>query len=148
MYCVGNAELKYMCMSASTSILFTSLPPSGIMEDVRDECSRYDTVVGVEIPLPVGGMDISGCGKVEIAFYNIFLLTEFVFLQIFVEFTSHEGCQKAHAGSLPTGWWSHPSLILSSTSRRTTSAKSEEIGTPSLDSSWSRWALTQHCYSS
>ncbi len=59
-------------MSASTSILFTSLPPSGIMEDIRDECSRYGTVVGVEILRPVGGMDVPGYGNV--------LLTEFVFL--------------------------------------------------------------------
>ncbi len=57
-------------MSASTSILFTSLPPSGIMEDIRDECSRYGTVVGVGIPRPVGGMDVPGCGKVKIAFHN------------------------------------------------------------------------------
>ncbi len=57
-------------MSVRTSILFTSLPPSGIMEGVRDECSRYSTVVGVEIPRPGDGMDIPGCGKVKIAFHN------------------------------------------------------------------------------
>ncbi len=68
-------------MSASTFILFTSLPPSGIMEDVRDECSRYGTVMGVEIQRPGGGMDVPGCGKVKIAFHNfISLLTEFIFL--------------------------------------------------------------------
>ncbi len=54
-------------MSASTSILFTSLPP-------LDECSRYGTVVGVEIPRPVGGMDVPGCGKVKIAFHNLFFV--------------------------------------------------------------------------
>ncbi len=52
-------------MSASTSILFTSLPPSGIMEDIRDECSRYGTVVRVEIPRPVGRMDVPGCETVK-----------------------------------------------------------------------------------
>ncbi len=60
-------------MSTSTSILFTSLPPSGIMEDIRDECSM---VVGVEIPRPVGGMDVSGCEKVKIAFHNLLFFVD------------------------------------------------------------------------
>ena len=38
---------------------------SGIIEDVRDECSKYGTVKSVEVPRPVGGMDVPGCGKVN-----------------------------------------------------------------------------------
>ena len=34
------------------------------MEDVRDECSKYGSVVGVEIPRPIGGVEVPGCGKV------------------------------------------------------------------------------------
>ena len=36
----------------------------GIMEDVREECSRYGEVVSVEIPRPIGGVDVPGVGKV------------------------------------------------------------------------------------
>ncbi|CAI8007232.1 Splicing factor U2AF 50 kDa subunit [Geodia barretti] len=54
-------------------------PVGGIMEDVREECSRYGEVVSVEIPRPVGGVDIPGVGK------------------IFVEFGSADQCSKAHS---------------------------------------------------
>ena len=37
---------------------------SGIMEDVRDECSKYGEVRSVEIPRPVDGMTVPGVGKV------------------------------------------------------------------------------------
>lgn len=36
----------------------------GIMEDVREECGRYGEVVSVEIPRPIGGVDVPGVGKV------------------------------------------------------------------------------------
>ena len=36
----------------------------GIMEDVREECSKYGSALSVEIPRPVGGMEVPGCGKV------------------------------------------------------------------------------------
>lgn len=34
------------------------------MEDVREECARYGDVVSVEIPRPIGGVDVPGVGKV------------------------------------------------------------------------------------
>ena len=37
---------------------------AGIMEDVREECDRYGEVVSVEIPRPIGGVDVPGVGKV------------------------------------------------------------------------------------
>lgn len=52
---VGTRELTHKTQS---------FPPSGIMEDVRDECSKYGSVVGVEIPRPIGGVEVPGCGKV------------------------------------------------------------------------------------
>jgi len=51
----------------------------GIMEDVREECSKYGSALSVEIPRPVGGMEVPGCGK------------------IFVEFANPEQCRKAHS---------------------------------------------------
>ena len=37
---------------------------TGIMEDVRDECSKYGEVRTVEIPRPIDGMSVPGVGKV------------------------------------------------------------------------------------
>ncbi|XP_048688554.1 splicing factor U2AF 65 kDa subunit isoform X4 [Caretta caretta] len=51
-----------------------------IVEDVRDECSKYGVVKSIEIPRPVDGVEVPGCGK------------------IFVEFTSVFDCQKAMQG--------------------------------------------------
>lgn len=48
-----------------------------IVEDIREECNKYGVVRSVEIPRPIEGMDIPGCGKV------------------FVEFNSVIDCQKA-----------------------------------------------------
>lgn len=41
----------------------------GIMEDVREECSKYGTVKSVEIPRPVEGIEVPGVGKVVFASY-------------------------------------------------------------------------------
>ena len=38
---------------------------TGIMEDVRDECSKYGQVRTVEIPRPIDGMSVPGVGKVQ-----------------------------------------------------------------------------------
>ncbi|XP_007538008.1 splicing factor U2AF 65 kDa subunit-like [Erinaceus europaeus] len=51
-----------------------------IVEDVRDECSKYGVVKSIEIPRPVAGVEVPGCGK------------------IFVEFTSVFDCQQALQG--------------------------------------------------
>ncbi|XP_049743019.1 splicing factor U2AF 65 kDa subunit-like [Elephas maximus indicus] len=51
-----------------------------IMEDVREECSKYGLVKSMEIPRPVDGVEVPGCGK------------------IFVEFTTVFDCQKAMQG--------------------------------------------------
>lgn len=37
---------------------------AGIMEDVREECGKYGVVMNVEIPRPIGGIEVPGCGKV------------------------------------------------------------------------------------
>ncbi|XP_056871841.1 splicing factor U2AF 65 kDa subunit-like isoform X1 [Takifugu flavidus] len=48
-----------------------------ILEDVREECCKYGSVRSIEIPRPVDGVDVPGCGK------------------IFVEYVSASDCQKA-----------------------------------------------------
>ncbi|KAH0505666.1 Splicing factor U2AF 65 kDa subunit [Microtus ochrogaster] len=51
-----------------------------IVEDARDECSKYGLLKSIEIPRPVDGVEVPGCGK------------------IFVEFTSEFDYQKAMQG--------------------------------------------------
>lgn len=36
-----------------------------IVEDVRDECSKYGQVKSIEIPRPVDGLEVPGTGKVR-----------------------------------------------------------------------------------
>ncbi|GAB1608264.1 splicing factor U2AF 50 kDa subunit-like [Argonauta hians] len=48
-----------------------------IVEDVKEECGKYGIVRSLEIPRPIKGIDVPGCGK------------------IFVEFNSIIDCQKA-----------------------------------------------------
>lgn len=36
-----------------------------IVEDVREECSKYGQVKSIEIPRPVDGLEIPGTGKVK-----------------------------------------------------------------------------------
>lgn len=48
-----------------------------ILEDIREECGRFGEIRSIEIPRPVPGIDVPGCGKV------------------FIEFGSSTECQKA-----------------------------------------------------
>ncbi|XP_073997022.1 U2 small nuclear riboprotein auxiliary factor 50 isoform X3 [Rhodnius prolixus] len=48
-----------------------------ILEDIREECNKYGIVRSLEIPRPIEGVEVPGCGKV------------------FVEFNSIIDCQKA-----------------------------------------------------
>jgi len=48
-----------------------------ILEDVKEECGRYGSVKSMEIPRPIQGVEVPGCGK------------------IFIEFNSIVDCQKA-----------------------------------------------------
>lgn len=42
-----------------------------ILEDIREECSKFGTVKSIEIPRPVPGVEVPGCGKVFVEFYSI-----------------------------------------------------------------------------
>ncbi|CAM9744026.1 unnamed protein product [Lampetra planeri] len=48
-----------------------------IVEDIREECEKYGCVRSLEIPRPINGLEVPGCGK------------------IFVEFSSILDCQRA-----------------------------------------------------
>ncbi|XP_047995156.1 splicing factor U2AF 50 kDa subunit [Leguminivora glycinivorella] len=48
-----------------------------ILEDIKEECNKYGCVRSIEIPRPIEGVEVPGCGKV------------------FVEFNSIADCQKA-----------------------------------------------------
>ncbi|OWF52954.1 Splicing factor U2AF 50 kDa subunit [Mizuhopecten yessoensis] len=48
-----------------------------ILEDVKEECGKYGIVRSIEVPRPIKGVEVPGCGK------------------IFVEFNSIIDCQKA-----------------------------------------------------
>ena len=48
---------------------------SGIVEDVREECSKYGTVRSLEIPRPIQGVEIPGVGKVQGTLYIIKLIS-------------------------------------------------------------------------
>ncbi|VDO30459.1 unnamed protein product, partial [Heligmosomoides polygyrus] len=50
-----------------------------ILEDIREECSKYGIVRSLEVPRPIPGVEVAGIGKV------------------FVEFGSCADCQKAQA---------------------------------------------------
>ncbi|TRZ01210.1 hypothetical protein DNTS_028711 [Danionella cerebrum] len=43
-----------------------------IVEDVRDECSKYGQVKSIEIPRPVDGLDIPGTGKIFVEFMSVY----------------------------------------------------------------------------
>lgn len=36
-----------------------------ILEDIKEECNKYGVVRSVEIPRPIEGVDVPGCGKVS-----------------------------------------------------------------------------------
>ncbi|UYV74780.1 U2AF2 [Cordylochernes scorpioides] len=48
-----------------------------IMDDIRQQCEAYGKVLSMEIPRPIPGVEVPGCGKV------------------FVEFDTVEACQRA-----------------------------------------------------
>lgn len=43
-----------------------------ILEDIREECNKYGVVRSIEIPRPIEGVEVPGCGKVI-----IFQMTKF-----------------------------------------------------------------------
>lgn len=48
-----------------------------ILEDIRDECCKYGSVRSIEIPRPVDGVEVPGCGKVSPVFVGCVLYLHF-----------------------------------------------------------------------
>lgn len=45
-----------------------------ILEDIKEECNKYGVVRSIDIPRPIEGVEVPGCGKVyllQIAFYVV-----------------------------------------------------------------------------
>lgn len=42
-----------------------------ILEDIKEECNKYGVVRSVEIPRPIEGVEVPGCGKVSFFFSNL-----------------------------------------------------------------------------
>lgn len=51
-----------------------------ILEDIKEECNKYGVVRSVEIPRPIEGVDVPGCGKVHIKNFHLLLFFFFSFL--------------------------------------------------------------------
>ena len=43
-----------------------------ILEDIREECGKFGEVKSIEIPRPLPGVEVPGCGKVFIEFSTSF----------------------------------------------------------------------------
>lgn len=43
-----------------------------ILEDIREECNKYGVVRSVEIPRPIEGVEVPGCGKVSMQIIILF----------------------------------------------------------------------------
>merc|ERR1719507_2805640 len=41
-----------------------------ILEDIKEKCATYGGVKSIEIPRPVPGVEVPGCGKVFVEFYS------------------------------------------------------------------------------
>lgn len=45
-----------------------------ILEDIREECNKYGIVRSLEIPRPIEGVDVPGCGKVRWMLFIIVII--------------------------------------------------------------------------
>jgi len=68
-YCIGR--LKVFAFSRPMLLLVSGLMfvvlcmwSKDIVDDVKEECSKYGTVRSVEIPRPIKGVEVPGVGKV------------------------------------------------------------------------------------
>lgn len=43
-----------------------------ILEDIREECNKYGIVRSLEIPRPIEGVEVPGCGKVYLNTFYCF----------------------------------------------------------------------------
>lgn len=53
-----------------------------ILEDIKEECNKYGVVRSVEIPRPIEGVDVPGCGKVSYRIFHLFYIFMIVYYYI------------------------------------------------------------------
>jgi splicing factor U2AF subunit len=53
-----------------------------IQEDIKEECGKYGVVRSLEIPRPIEGVDVPGCGKVIISFVALFVAISYSIVTI------------------------------------------------------------------
>lgn len=65
---MGGIPTEVLCLMnmVSPEELLDDEEYEEIVEDVRDECSKYGQVKSIEIPRPVDGLEVPGTGKVDI----------------------------------------------------------------------------------
>lgn len=47
------------------------IPNLDILEDVKEECGKYGNVKSMEIPRPIKGVEVPGCGKIYVEFMSL-----------------------------------------------------------------------------
>lgn len=70
--CECNSHSKTVCLVQVLCLLNMVTPEElkdeeeyeDILEDIREECNKYGIVRSLEIPRPIEGVDVPGCGKV------------------------------------------------------------------------------------
>lgn len=53
-----------------------------ILEDIKEECNKYGVVRSIEIPRPIDGVEVPGCGKVIIQKNIITIIVMVAFLGV------------------------------------------------------------------
>ena len=61
-----------------------------ILEDVREECSKYGPVRSLEIPRPIKGVDVPGCGKVS-NYVQCLLTNTYIYMYV-LHLCKHYSC--------------------------------------------------------
>ena len=49
-----------------------------ILEDIKEECNKHGVVKSLEIPRPILGVDVPGCGKVVFVFRILLIYRRFL----------------------------------------------------------------------
>ncbi|KAL0962414.1 hypothetical protein UPYG_G00339730 [Umbra pygmaea] len=70
----GGLPTEVLCLMNMVAVeeLLDDEEYEEIVEDVRDECSKYGQVKSVEIPRPVHGLEVPGTGKIFVEFMTLF----------------------------------------------------------------------------
>ncbi|XP_030639340.1 U2 small nuclear RNA auxiliary factor 2a isoform X2 [Chanos chanos] len=71
---MGGLPTEVLCLMnmVSPDELIDDEEYEEIVEDVRDECSKYGQVKSIEIPRPVDGLEVPGTGKIFVEFTSVF----------------------------------------------------------------------------